>query len=73
MHNPRHPSTCICGRYIYVRAKLLILDLDEGDTGDTGASSGDTASSVTHDGHEAILEEVVGPGLIAAVRGGEAF
>ena len=38
---------------------MLILDLDEGDTG------GDTVSRVTHDGHEAILEEVVGPGLIA--------
>ena len=38
---------------------MLILDLDEGDTG------GDTVSRVTHDGHEAILEKVVGPGLIA--------
>ena len=38
---------------------MLILDLDEGDTG------GDTVSRVTHDGHEAILEEVMGPGLIA--------
>ena len=42
-----------------VRAKLLILDLDEGDTG------GDSVSSITHDGHEAILDEVVGLGLIA--------
>ena len=43
----------------YVRAKLLILDLDGGDTG------GDIEVSITHDGHEAILKEVVGPGLIA--------
>ena len=26
---------------------------------------GNTAVSITHDGHEAILKEVVGPGLIA--------
>ena len=38
---------------------MLILDLDGGDTG------GGAKSSVTHDGHEAILDEVVGPGLIA--------
>ena len=38
---------------------LLILDLDGGDAG------GDIAVSITHDGHEAILEEIVGPGLIA--------
>ena len=43
----------------YVRAKLPILDLDGGDAG------GDTKVSITHDGHEAILEGVVGPGLIA--------
>ena len=42
-----------------VRAKLPILDLDGGD------SVGDSEVSITHDGHEAILEEVVGPGLIA--------
>ena len=35
---------------------MLILDLDGGDTG------GGAKSSVTHDGHEAILDEVVGPG-----------
>ena len=44
---------------VYVRAKLPILDLDGGDSG------GDSEVSITHDGHEAILEEVVGPGLIA--------
>ena len=47
---------------VYVRTNLLILDLVHLDDGDTG---GDTVSSVTHDGHEAILDEVVGPGLIA--------
>ena len=45
---------------VYVRAKLPILDLDGGD------SVGDSEVSMTHDGHEAILKEVVGPGLIAA-------
>ena len=40
---------------IYVRAKLPILDLNGGDAG------GDTEVSITHDGHEAMLEEV-GPG-----------
>ena len=44
---------------VYVRAKLPILDLDGGDSG------GDIEVSITHDGHEAILKEVVGPGLIA--------
>ena len=44
---------------VYVRANVLILDLDGGDTG------GDAVSSVTHYGHEAILDEVVGPGFVA--------
>ena len=44
---------------VYVRAKLPLLDLDDGDSG------GDSEVSITHDGHEAILNEVVGPGLIA--------
>ena len=44
---------------VYVRAKLPILNLDGGD------SCGDGEVSITHDGHEAILNEVVGPGLIA--------
>ena len=40
--------------------KLPILDLDGGDSG------GDSeVSLMSHDGHEAILKEVVGPGLIA--------
>ena len=47
---------------VYVRTNLLILDLVHLDDGDTG---GDTVSSVTHDGHEAILDEVVGPELTA--------
>ena len=38
---------------------LSLLDLDGGDSG------GDRKVSITHDGHEAILNEVVGPGLIA--------
>ena len=38
---------------------LSLLDLDGGDSG------GDREVSITHDGHEAILNEVVGPGLIA--------
>ena len=49
---------------VYVRTNLLILDLVHLDDGDTG---GDTVSSVTHDGHEAILEEVVGPGRVVCV------
>ena len=44
---------------VYVRANVLILDLDGGDTG------GDAVSCVTHYGHEATLDEVVGPGLVA--------
>ena len=44
---------------VYVRAKLPIVDLDGGDAG------GDTEVSIAHDGREAILEEIVGPGLIA--------
>ena len=44
---------------VYVCAKLPILDLDGGDAG------GDAEVSIPHDGREAILEEIVGPGLIA--------
>ena len=44
---------------VYVRAKLLIVHLDGGDAG------GDIEVSITRDGHEAILKEVVGPCLIA--------
>ena len=45
---------------VYVRSKLPIVHLDGGDSG------GDSeVSLMSHDGHEAILKEVVGPGLIA--------
>ena len=44
---------------VYVRAKLPIVHLDGGD------AVGGLEVSITRDGHEAILKEVVGPGLIA--------
>ena len=46
----------------YVRAKLPIVDLNGGDVGGDNSYN---EVSIAHDGHEAILEEIVGPGLIA--------
>ena len=46
-------------REVDVRAKLPIVHLDGTDAG------GDIEVSITRDGHEAILKEVVGPCLIA--------
>ena len=60
-HGTRRPARLHLWE-VYVRTNLLILDLVHLDDGDTG---GDTVSSVTHDGHEAILDEVVGPELTA--------
>ena len=47
-------------REVDVRAKLLIIHLDGGD------AFGGTEVSITREGDEAILNEVVGPCLIAA-------
>ena len=46
---------------VYVRAKLPIVHLDGGD------AFGGIEVSITRDGDEAILNEVVGPCLIAVV------
>ena len=47
----------------YVRAKVpIVLQIVHLDGGDAG---GDIEVSITRDGHEAILKEVVGPCLIA--------
>ena len=46
-------------REVYVRAKLPIVHLDGGD------AVGGPEVSITREGYEAILKEVVGPGLMA--------